>query len=54
MKVKEESEKGVLKLSIQNKDHGTQSQHFTANKWGNNETVTDFIFFFFFFLFFFF
>ena len=44
MTVKEESEKGVLKLSIQNKDHGTQSQHFTANKWGNNETVTDFIF----------
>ena len=41
MKVKEESEKAVLKLSIQkknkkNQDHGIQSHHFLANKWGNN------------------
>ena len=37
MKVKEESEKGGLKLNIQkNKDHGIQSHHFMANKWRNN------------------
>ena len=37
MKVKEESEKVGLKLSIQkNKDHGIQSHHFLANRWGNN------------------
>ena len=37
MKVKEESEKAALKLSIQrNKDHGIQSHHFMANRWGNN------------------
>ena len=35
-KVKEESEKGGLKLNIQkNKDHGIQSHHFMANRWGN-------------------
>ena len=40
-KVKEESEKGGLKLNIQkNKDHGIQSHHFMANRWGN----IDFIF----------
>ena len=33
MKVKEESEKAGLKLSIQkNKDHGIQSNHFMANR----------------------
>ena len=44
MKVKEESEKAVLKLNIQKmkikkkkEDHGVQSYHFTANRWGNNE-----------------
>ena len=38
MKVKEESEKTGLKLNIQkNKDHGIQSHHFMANRWGNNE-----------------
>ena len=36
MKVKEESEKNGLKLNIQ-KDHGTWSHHFMANRWGNNE-----------------
>ena len=38
MKVKEESEKVGLKLNIQkNENHGIQSHHFMANKWGNNE-----------------
>ena len=34
MKVKKESEKAGLKLSIQ--DTTVQSHHFMANKWGNN------------------
>ena len=33
-KVKEESEKASLKLNIQN--HGIQSHHFLANRWGNS------------------
>ena len=37
MKVKEESEKSGLKLSIQqNEDHGIQSHLFIANRWGNH------------------
>ena len=37
MKVKEESEKAGLKLNIQkNADHGIQSHHFMANRWGNS------------------
>ena len=37
LKVKEESEKIGLKLSIQkNEDHGIQSHHFIANRWGNS------------------
>ena len=37
MKVKEESEKAGIKLSIQkNKGHGIQFHHFMANRWGNN------------------
>jgi len=38
MKVREESKKVGLKLNIQKKkeDHGIQSHHFTANRWGNN------------------
>ena len=37
MKVKEESEKVGLQLSIQkNEDHGIWSHPFTANRWGNN------------------
>ena len=42
MKVKEESEKAGLKFNIKKmkikgkKDHGIQSYHFMANRWGNN------------------
>ena len=37
MKVKEASEEVGLKLNIQkNKDHGIQSHHVMANRWGNN------------------
>ena len=37
MKVKEESEKAGLKLSIQkNEDHGIWYDHFMANRWGHN------------------
>ena len=44
MKAKEESEKVGLKLNIQNnKDHGIRYHHFMANRWGEMETVTDFI-----------
>ena len=43
MKMKEESEKVALKLHSKNKDHGFGSHHFMTNRWGNKETVTDFI-----------
>ena len=46
MKVKEESEK-VSWLKAQhseNEDHGIRSHHFMGNRWGNRETVADFIF----------
>ena len=37
MNVKEESEKAGLKTQhSKNKDHGIQSHHFMANRWGNN------------------
>ena len=36
MKVKEESEKAGLKQHSKNEDHGIQSHHFMANRWGNN------------------
>ena len=36
MEVKEESEKVGLKLNIQKTNHGFQSHHFMANRWGNN------------------
>ena len=37
MKVKEESEKAGLKLNVhKNEEHGIQSHHFMANRWGNN------------------
>ena len=36
MKVKKESEKVDLKLNIQKTDHGIQSHHLMANRWGNN------------------
>ena len=41
MTVKEESEKVGLKLNIQKTkiDHGIQSHHFMANRWGNNERL---------------
>ena len=35
-KVKDESEKAVLKLNIQKTAHGIQSHHFMANTWENN------------------
>ena len=36
MKVKEENEKSGLKQHSENEDHGIQSHHFMANRWGNN------------------
>ena len=37
MKVKEKSEKSWLKVQhSENKDHGIQSHHFMANRWGNS------------------
>ena len=45
MKVKEESRKAGLKLNIQkNEDHGIQSHHFMANRWGNNGNSDRFYF----------
>ena len=44
MKVKEESEKAGLKLNIQKTNHGIQSHHFMANRWGKMGLVTDFVF----------
>ena len=37
-RIKEESEKAVLKLNklSKNEDHGILSHHFMANRWGNN------------------
>ena len=37
MKMKEESEKVGLKLSIQKTDHGIWSHHFMADRWGNSD-----------------
>ena len=43
LKVKEENGKPGLTLNIQkNEDHGIQSHHFMANRWGNNGKI-DFI-----------
>ena len=37
MKVKEESEKvGLKPQHSENKDHGIQTHHFMANRWGNS------------------
>ena len=45
MKVKEESEKPGLKVSIQKpKIMGIQSHHFMANRWANNGNSADFLF----------
>ena len=37
MKVKEESESRLKTQHSKNEDHGIQSHHFMANRWGNNE-----------------
>ena len=42
--MKEESEKAGLKQHSENSDDGIQSHHFMANRLGNNEILTDFIF----------
>ena len=40
MKVKEKSEKVVLKLNIQKtRDHGIWFHHFMANRWGNSDRL---------------
>ena len=36
MKVKEEIEKVGFKFNIQKTNRGIRSQHFIANRWGNN------------------
>ena len=36
MNVKEESRKSWLKTQYSKKNHGIQSHHFMANRWGNN------------------
>ena len=36
MRVKEDSEKAGLKLNVSKTDHGIQSHHFIANRWGKN------------------
>ena len=45
MKVKEENENAGLKLNIQkNQDHGIQSHHFMANRWGKSGNSNRFYF----------
>ena len=44
MKVKEESEKSGLKLSIKSSDHRIQSHHFMAIKWGKSRNGGRFFF----------
>ena len=40
MKVKEESQKAGLKLSVQKtEDNGIWSHYFMANRWGNNGNI---------------
>ena len=36
MKVKEESKKVGVELSIQKDKHGIRSHHFISNRWGNH------------------
>ena len=44
MKVKVESKKVGLKLNnSENKDQGIWFHHFMGNRWGNVETVSDFV-----------
>ena len=42
MKVKEQTEKAGLKLSIQKTKIGMQSHYLMANRWETMETVTDY------------
>ena len=42
--MKEESKKAGLKQHSKNKDHGIQSHHVMANRWGNNENSNRFYF----------
>ena len=44
MKVKVKSEKVGLAQHSENEDHGIWPHHFMGNRWGNSETVSDFIF----------
>ena len=45
IKLKEESEKVDFKTQLsKNKDHGIQSHHFMANRWGNNGNSDRFYF----------
>ena len=45
MEVKEQSEKVRLNLNnSENEDHGIQSHHCTANKWGNSGNIVRFYF----------
>ena len=44
MRVKEESEKAVLKLNIQKTKITASGHHFMANRWGKSKALTDFIF----------
>ena len=44
MKVKEEREKAGLKFNIQKLDHGIQSHHFMANRWGKTGNSDRFYF----------
>ena len=43
MKMKEESQRVGLKLSIKKYDHSIQSHSFMANRWEKKKIVTDFI-----------
>ena len=43
MKVKEERKSWLKAQHSENEDHGIWSHHFMANRWGNNETVGEFI-----------
>ena len=36
LRVKKENEKADLKLNVSKTDHGIQSHHFIANRWGKN------------------
>ena len=44
VKVKEESEKACLKLTVKKLRSWYQTHHFMTDRWENSETVADFIF----------